>query len=177
MLFRLPRNEGKIRHVTGLYERVGLPGCVGSIDCVHLVWDKCPAGFLSACRGKEKLPTLAFQVVASHTRKILSVSSFYAGTTNDKIIARFDPAIRKIRGDYDLFSDMVWHTVDVDGTRHEHKGAYYVCDGGYHAWKELVAPYKNQYEGSQSSRWSVNMESIRKDVECIFGILKKRFYG
>ena len=52
VLVNLPRNEAEIRHVTGLYEIVGMPGCIGSIDCVHLVWDKCPAGFLSALKGK-----------------------------------------------------------------------------------------------------------------------------
>ena len=30
-------------------------------------------------------------------------------------------------------------------------------------------------EGSREDRWSENVESVRKDVECIFGILKKRF--
>ena len=80
-LVNLPRNIYESRHVTGLFERVGLPGCVGSIDCVHLVWDKYPAGFLFACKGKEKLPTLAFQVVASHAKKILSVSSLQAPPT------------------------------------------------------------------------------------------------
>ena len=71
--------------------------------------------------------------------------------------------------------DLEWTTVDSDGTTYNHKGAYYVCDGGYHAWYELVAPYKNQLEGSQLSKWSSNMESVRKDVECTYGILKKRF--
>ena len=151
-LVNLSRNIYESRHVTGLFERVGLPGCVGSIDCVYLVWNKCPAGFLSACKGKEKLPTLALQVVASHTKKISSVSSFFAGATHDKKIARFDPAILKIRGGDKLFTDLEWTTVDLDGTTHNHKGAYYVCDGGYHAWQELVAPYKNQLEGSQLSK-------------------------
>jgi len=51
---------------------VELPRCVESIDCVHSVWDKYPAGFLSAYKGKEKL---AFQVCVSHTKKT-SVSKF-----------------------------------------------------------------------------------------------------
>ena len=39
----------------------------------------------------------------------------------------------------------------------------------------MIPPYKNQLPGSQHNRWSKNVESIRKDVECTFGILKKRF--
>jgi hypothetical protein len=26
------------------YEKLGLPGCIGSVDCVHIRWDKCPVG-------------------------------------------------------------------------------------------------------------------------------------
>ena len=90
----LPHNEAELRHFTVLYKRVGLPGCVWSIDCVHLVWDKCPAGFLSACKGKENIPTLEFQCVTSFTKTVLSMYSFFAGTTNDKTISRFDPVIK-----------------------------------------------------------------------------------
>jgi len=41
--------------------------------------------------------------------------------------------------------------------------------------QELVAPYKNQIDGYRFSRWSANMESVKKVVEYTFGILKKRF--
>ena len=75
-MVRLPVEEEEMRHVVGLYERIGLPGCVGSVDSVHLVWDKCPAGFLSQCKGKEKHATLAFQAVVLHTKRyLLSPSS------------------------------------------------------------------------------------------------------
>ena len=174
-LIKFPKTEEEIRHVVGLFERVGHPGCVGSVDCVHIVWDKCPAGFLLACKGKEKLPTLAFQCVVSHTKKILSVSQFFAGATNDKTIARFDEAIKMVRGKDKTMREMKWSAVDGNGNRTEQTGAYFVCDGGYHKWQELIAPFKNQIDGSVESKWSKKLESVRKDVECTFGILKKRF--
>ncbi len=70
---KLPTDEEELRKIMYVYEKKGLPGCAGSIDCVHLIWDKCPAGLHSVCKGKGKFPTLAFQAVVSHTRKILSV--------------------------------------------------------------------------------------------------------
>ena len=76
---RMPETPEEIAHVMRVYEERGFPGCVGSIDCVHLVWDKCPAGALSACKGKGSFPTLVFQVVCSNTRKILSVSKYHWG--------------------------------------------------------------------------------------------------
>jgi len=65
---KMPCDAESLRHVLGLYERLGHPGCAGSIDCVHVIWDKCPAGLKSAwlksaCVGKGGFPTLAFQVV------------------------------------------------------------------------------------------------------------------
>ena len=50
-----------------------------------------------------------------------------------------------------------------------------ICDGGYNDWRCLCAPYKHQLEGTDMERWSSNLESVRKDVECVFGILKRRF--
>ena len=50
-----------------------------------------------------------------------------------------------------------------------------ICDGGYHKWQELIPPYKNQVDGTDQKRWSKWVESLRKDVECSFGIMKKRF--
>ena len=29
---------------TEIYRKLGLPGCVGSTDCVHIRWERCPAG-------------------------------------------------------------------------------------------------------------------------------------
>ena len=44
---KLPETEEEMRHVVGFFERIGFTGCVGLVDSVHLVWDKCPAGCLS----------------------------------------------------------------------------------------------------------------------------------
>ena len=174
-LVKMPETEEEVRHVVGLYERIGLPGCVGSVDCVHLTWDKCPAGLLSKCKGKEQHATLAFQAVVSHTHKILSLSQFFAGATNDKSIARYDPAIHQVRMKNKAIVELEWDVFDQDGTERREVGAYYICDGGYHWWPQLIAPYKMQIAGSKMERWSANLESARKDVECTFGILKKRF--
>jgi hypothetical protein len=50
-----------------------------------------------------------------------------------------------------------------------------ICDGGYNEWVYLMPPYKHQLPGTALEKWSKNVESVRKDVECVFGILKTRF--
>ena len=84
------RTEEEIAHVLRWYEQRGFPGWVGSVDCVHLIWDRCPASAFSACKGKGSFPTLAFEVLCSNTKKILSVSQFFFGAVNDKTIAMSD---------------------------------------------------------------------------------------
>ena len=174
---RLSKHEEELLHVMGLYKKLGLPGCVGSIDCVHIVWEKCRAGLHNQCKGKEDHPTLVFEVVASHTKRILSVSQYFWGATNDKTIARYDAAVGKLRSKQsnNFLSNVKWISHDRSGTLRQSVGAYFICDGGYHDWECLVPPFKHQVLGTDECEWSKHVESMRKDVECVFGILKKRF--
>jgi hypothetical protein len=196
----MPVEEEELRKVMYVYEKKGIPGCAGSIDCVHLIWDKCPAGMHSTCKGKGSYPTLAFQVIASHTRKILSVSQYFWGTINDKTIAMSDETVNSFRrkgpsgsshadrrwrtshstasiNSINQTSDNIvyFRTVNDNVVLAEHRGLYFICDGGYNTFPCLICPYKHQPPGTNIEKWSKQIESVRKDVECTFGILKKRF--
>ena len=59
----------------------------------------------------------------------------------------------------------------ADGT--VHKGAWLICDNGYHQWPVLQFPAKYP-ESDEMAYWSKRLESVRKDVECVFGIIKQR---
>jgi hypothetical protein len=54
-------------------------------------------------------------------------------------------------------------------------GVYLICVGGYHRWPCLISPVKTGVAGSPVMKWSAKLESVRKDIEGVFGILKKRF--
>ena len=49
-----------------------------------------------------------------------------------------------------------------------------MVDNGYHDWSITVAPFTNTNLRDKIC-WSEWMESMRKDVECAFGILKGRW--
>ncbi len=38
-----------------------------------------------------------------------------------------------------------------------------------------ICPYKHEPVSSQKGYFSAKIESVRKDVECVFGIIKKRW--
>ena len=129
------------------------------------------------CTGKEKVPTLVFEAACSHTRRIISVSSWFFGTYNDKTISKYDHVMQELKED--PYKNIEWTALAKEENgeivERKQKGAYFICDGGYHLWDTLIPPYKDQLEGSSMMEWSKHLESSRKDIECVFGILKKRF--
>ena len=55
-----PKTQDEIDRVTLVYKLKGLPGCIGSIDCIHVPWENCPAMWRSLYQGKEGHPAVAY---------------------------------------------------------------------------------------------------------------------
>lgn len=57
-----------------------------------------------------------------------------------------------------------------------HKGLHVINDGGYHHWIATMAGEKPENAGTMALAVAGALsESVRKDSECVFGILKRRF--
>jgi Plant transposon protein len=56
----------------------------------------------------------------------------------------------------------------------KYNSAWFMCDNGYPEWSCLIPPMKDPIY-FQDYRFSEWIESMRKDVECTFGIMKGRF--
>jgi hypothetical protein len=56
----------------------------------------------------------------------------------------------------------------------KYKGVYVIVDNGYLQWSCTVPPFTVTSDMDEI-RWSKWLESMRKDVECTFGILKGRW--
>ena len=67
-----------------MYRLLGFPGAIGSMDCTHVHWGRCPPNLKWQCIGKEGYPTIAFQCVVDRTRRILHVGDAFFGGTKDK---------------------------------------------------------------------------------------------
>jgi len=173
MYVKPPTTPEEIERVTRIYKLLGFPGAVGSVDCVHIKWDKCPFGLRSSCKGKEGFPTLSYEVSVDHTKRILSATRSHYGARNDKTIVKYDEHIMNIHNG-DLYSDCSYVLYNADGSVAFIRGLYMICDGGYHKWRSMQCPLKHTSD-SNAAKWSCNLESVRKDVEDLFGILKMRF--
>jgi hypothetical protein len=171
----IPEDTEDINSILESYSQLGLPGCIGSTDCVHLAWDRCPSAHRTIHKGKEGYPTLAYSVTCTHSRRIIGVTKGFPGTVSDKTICRYDSFLIALRTQsrYLQLSYQLYNT--QDDTLETMRGAYVICDGGYYKWRTMQCPRKN-ISILDMIKFSKYLESVRKDIERTFGILKKRVY-
>ncbi|CAN0185409.1 unnamed protein product [Pylaiella littoralis] len=155
------------------YDLLGFTGAIGSTDVTHIKWAACPYSWAKHYTGKEGFATIAFQAIVDHTGRLLAATKGFGGSMNDKTIITYDAAITKIRED-PVYKEKEYTLFDKHGEPFQRKGNYSIVDNGYNKWEILIPPSK--FAGTDIEiRWSKALESVRKDVECFFGILKGRF--
>ena len=137
-----PENAADLESCLSEYTSAGFPGCLGSTDGVHISWDKCHAQQKMLHTGKEKYPTVAYNVTVNHRRWIMSVSRGFFGSYNDKTIVKYDPFINDIRNRR-KYHDYKFDLKNRDGTVTPISGAWILCDGGYHRWRCLQCPSRD----------------------------------
>jgi Plant transposon protein len=87
----------KLEKMIDVYKRMGLPGCIGSTDCVHVKWDRYPTRLQHLYKGKEVYSSLVYSCTVDHHRRILGMTSSNFGTRNEKTIVRLDTYITNVR--------------------------------------------------------------------------------
>jgi hypothetical protein len=65
--------------------------------------------------------------------------------------------------------------MDESGCPREHRGAWILCDNGYHKWETMQMPPTHCTSHMEVIFREV-LESARKSTECVIGILKARFW-
>jgi hypothetical protein len=169
---RIPiSNSDELLRTMEIYRKLGFPGCFGSMDVTHVRWHRCPSVLKHDHQGKEGYPSLAFQVVVNHSRLISHISPAFMGAYNDLTISRNDKVSADIMSGQ-ILSDTPFALFHGNELR-SHHGLYVLTDNGYPKCGGLIPPEQvsSSYE---SILWSEFAESVRKDVECLFGILKAR---
>ena len=135
----LPADMDSLLQVSKDYEAVGLPGCVGSMDVVHVKLSICLMGDHNRAKGKEGYPTLGFQCITDYNRRIIAVYGPQFGTRHDKDIIKHDPNVMEIRDGW--LGDCWWKYYAEDGRVLVQKGMYLICDNGYLQWPVSICPY------------------------------------
>jgi len=103
----------------------------------------------------------------------MHVSDYFYGTWNDKQITVNDTFPMQVYGG-ELFQDLRYVLYTKDGEPITYQGGWLAVDGGYQKYACFINPMHNRF-GYPEVVFSEWLESVRKDVECAFGILKIRF--
>jgi hypothetical protein len=171
----MPNDDERFQRVVSEYSAKGMSGRIGSVDCVHIAWDKCPKQYHNMYHGKEGFPSIAYEVICTAKKIIQSVTFGHSGSRNDKHIVKSDQSVLSLLEGNGWLQSKAWKTVGPNREEKVFFGPYLICDGGYHRWPCLVAPVKAGIPGSPVMKWSAKVESVRKDIEGVFGILKIRW--
>jgi hypothetical protein len=103
---------------------------------------------------------------------ILSATRGFYGSVSDKSIVKFDGAMVSLRKG--LYGKYCYELYDKNGVLYKTYGAYALCDNGYHHWPTMMNPSKDAQD-EDDYNWSEMLESLQKDVECLFGQMKQEF--
>jgi hypothetical protein len=181
---KMPNTLQDLRACEKEYRDAGFPGCIGSTDATHIPLERVSCGIRQGHLGyKMSCTARTYNLTVNHRRQILHSTTGHPGRWNDKTLIRFDSFMTELQKGA-LNSTMSFelrkqHSVIAEGEAAPPatttiKGAYVIVDNGYLDWSTTVPPMKNTCNRSEI-RFSQWLESLRKDVECTFGILKGRW--
>ncbi|KAH9111989.1 hypothetical protein LEN26_013342 [Aphanomyces euteiches] len=152
---RQPSTEDIQRILATNAER-GFPGMVGSLDCMHWFWEKCPRAWSGQVTGKDGKPSIVLEAVATQD------------FCNDINILDRSPLLRNI---YNVKSLGISYTING----HERRTPYYLTDGIYPEWSVFLKSFSVP-DTQKKKHYSKMHEACRKDVERAFGVLQGRWH-
>jgi hypothetical protein len=159
-----------LRRILAINAGRGFPGMVGSIDCMHWKWKRCPLAWAGRFKGKDKKPTVALEAIADAELWIWHVFFGAAGSMNDVNVLDHSPTIEKvITGKFPPKMKYL-----LNGS--EYDLPYYCADGIYPQWGNFVhtIPYPTDVKETMLAK---QQEYMRKDIEreplaCSFNVPK-----
>ena len=96
--FTYPTTALEAEDNLAVYGRLGFPGAIGSVDCTHVLWGRCPSMYQNTYTGKEKKATVAYEVTVNHSGRALYISAGHPGSRNDKTIVKTDKLVMDLKG-------------------------------------------------------------------------------
>jgi hypothetical protein len=135
-------NADNIARLLEVVEQRGFLGMLGSIDCMHREWKKCPTTLHDQFRGHHKKHTIILEAIASYDRLIWHVFFRTPGSCNDINVLHRSPVFdNPARGS----APEVHFTVNGN----DYNMGYYLADGIYPPWATLISDYSSPQTNKQ----------------------------
>ena len=149
-------------------QKHGVPGLAGSIDCVHVYWHMCKYADQAYYKQRYKHPTLVSEAICDSDLRFTHLYAGQPGTYNDLNVLYSGTLVTNV-----LQQDKLpVYDFEVGGQAF-HK-PFFFGDGIYPKWPVfLTAPRHPATNGEK--KFTKKQESVRKDFERAFGVVKCRF--
>jgi hypothetical protein len=148
----------------------GLPGCLGSLDCMHWAWKNCPKAWHGQFKGAKGVPTIVLEAVATRDNRIWHAFFGCPGTLNDINILGRSPLVTNVMNR--TFGQLNYSVTPAGAARTR---GYFLTDGIYPDYDIFIKAFSAP-AGNKKKLFTKLHESVRKEVECTFGILQARFH-
>ncbi|CAM9888044.1 unnamed protein product, partial [Hapterophycus canaliculatus] len=116
--------------------------------------------------------TVVYEASCGHAGRILASTKGYLRAENDKTVVRRDLSMRWI-DEEEPWVSYKYDLCDADRNETEHTGGWLIADGGYHRVRAMTCR-RCVCEREGEIQWRKRLESVRKDIECLFDRLKGR---
>lgn len=144
----------------------GFPGCLGSIDCFHWEWKNCPNAWTAQYKGKKGKGVVA-EACCGPDLWIWHLYQGLPGSLNDINVLQRSPLLRSIY-------NRTLPQVDFSLRGNHYTYPYWLADGIYPEFSTFATAFSvpNNAVDQNFTHWQ---ESIRKDIERAFGVLRARW--
>jgi hypothetical protein len=116
---------------------------------------------------------IVFQVTRNNHHEIRAASQGHPGARSDKTIVKLDDAVAEMKSKNSWLESMP-QIVTISSGLKKFFGCYLICDGGCLRWPCLVVGL-NDDANNDMRVMNKKLGSMRKDTDCTFGAMKKRF--
>jgi hypothetical protein len=148
----------------------GLPGCMGSIDCMHWFWTRCPMARKGMYQGKGGKASVVLEAIADMDLRIWHADFGTPGSVNNITITWRSPMVTAFANG--SFPPAGFH-YDLGGRTCIRP--YFLADGIYPEWPLFLKTIPTP-STPKARMFAQKQESFRKEVECTFGILRSRWH-
>lgn len=160
------------------YASADFPGAVGSTDATHIMLKKVNYRFCQAHMGFKMAHTArTYNLTVNHRRCILATTQGHPARWKDNTLSLFDHFMQQLSHGA-ILDDVQFELYDRNENgmivKRTYQGAWLLVDNGYLSHSTTVPPFKSTIRRSEI-RFSAWLESMRKDVECTFRVLKGRW--
>lgn len=146
-----------------------IPGMLGSLDCMHMLWKNCPKAYAGQFKGKEKKPTVVLEAACDYNLWFWHASFGHPGSLNDINILNLSPLLDAFLDG--TFADRERSAVPYAIADEMFNSLYFLADGIYPSYSRFVLTI-NQPILERERYFAAWQEGARKDIERAFGVLQ-----